>query len=177
MNLKRPFLLAFLAALAFALVPPVEAATHSGRAVSRAPAHAGGGSHPGPGGWHRHYYGPRYGWGWAWGLGIGVPLALGWYDPFWGPPYYPYYGPAYRAYGYPDPCAGDEECWRARQAPAQPPAPTTEAPPPPAPPALGSAEPPTQRPLHLNYCDSAKAWYPQVKTCPGGWRLIRPDYN
>jgi hypothetical protein len=62
---------------------------------------------------------------------------------------------------------------RERLSSAQPVEPTTQVPPP----APGEDGGPTQRPLHLNYCDSARAWFPHVRSCPGGWRLILPEYN
>jgi hypothetical protein len=63
-------------------------------------------------------------------------------------------------------------CWQERAA-GEPTPPTTEV----APAAPGEDGGPTQRPLHLNYCDSARAWYPQVRTCLSGWRLVRPEYR
>ncbi len=155
MRTKRTLFLALLATLALAL-------------AQEAPA-APGARH---GGGYGHYHG-GHGWGWGWGLGwglaLGLPLAYG----AWGPSYYPSYayGPVYR--GYADPCGLDEECRRAYQAPVAPEAPTTQAPPP----AAGEGDGPTQRPLHLNYCDASRAWYPHVRSCPGGWRFVRPEYN
>lgn len=137
-------------------------------------------SHPGS---HRPFPGNRWGygnrgyshWGWGLGLAIGVPWALGWYDPWWGPAYsLPYaHGPYYRSYSPGYPCAQDEDCWRERLSRNEPVPPTTEA----APAAPGEDGGPTQRPFHLNYCDSAKAWFPHVRTCPEGWRLVLPEYD
>lgn len=170
MNPKRTIVLGLLAALALALAPEVPAA-------SGAKHFAGGhgGSYRPGGHWgfrpgNGHHYG-GWGWGLGWGLALGIPLAYALHDPYWGPAYYPSYayGPAYRGPG--EGCGDDEECWRARVAPAEPQAPTTQVP------APAAGEGPSQRPLHLNYCDAARAWYPQVRTCPSGWRLIRPEYN
>jgi hypothetical protein len=33
---------------------------------------------------------------------------------------------------------------------------------------------PTQGPAYMNYCASAKAYYPKVTRCPEGWKLITP---
>lgn len=149
---------------------------HGGYGGSRHgyPAYAGYRGHGGHYGRYAYsgysgYYGGPY---WGWGLGWGVPLGLAWYgSAAWGYPYSPAYayGPAYPAYGYA--CAYGDDCWRAAQAE---PTPETTVVPPPAP---GEEGGPTQRPLHLNYCDSAKAWFPHVRSCPGGWRLIRPEYS
>jgi hypothetical protein len=195
MNIKRIVLVVSLAVaglLGAAEIPAAPASRSHGISVSgprhpgAAPSHRGNfrpshpGSHrPSPGThWNRGHWNNSH-WGWGLGLGIGVPWALGWYDPFWGPAwghaysYYPpyAYGPVYRGYGYA--CEQDEDCWRERQSRSEPAAPTTEV----APAAPGEEGGPTQRPLHLNYCDSAKAWFPHVRTCPGGWRLVLPDYR
>lgn len=156
--------------------PPGISVSSPGRHGSL-PAHRGIGRHGG----HRHVPGGHWGgshrghshWGWTLGLAIGVPWALGWYDPWWGPPYFaPHaYRPVPGPYGHV--CGVDEDCWRDRTAPGAPAPPTTEV----APSAPGEAGGPTQRPLHLNYCDSAKAWFPHVRTCPEGWRLVQPDYR
>ena len=34
---------------------------------------------------------------------------------------------------------------------------------------------PTQGPLYMNYCESAKAYYPKVASCPEGWKFIKPE--
>lgn len=150
---------------------------YGGAHPSHRPAYPGGHrsyGHYGHSGNHRYYgyYGAPH-WGWGLGLGIGIPWALGWYEPWYGPSTYPSYayGPVYRGYGYA--CELDEDCWRERSSRSEPAPPTTEVP---------AATPgeeggPTQRPLHLNYCDSARAWFPHVRSCPGGWRMILPEYN
>ncbi len=164
-----------------AMAAPHEGAGRAPGASS--PAH--GSFRPGPSSGHRpgypgrpggHHSGGHSYWGWGLGLALTAPWALGWSDPWGGSPWYgPYpsyaYGPPYR-YAYPGvACEQDEDCWRARTAPAEPAAPTTVAPVVP-----NDAGAPTERPLHLNYCDSAKAWFPHVRSCPEGWRLVRPQY-
>jgi hypothetical protein len=189
MNPTRKVLLASLAAGMFALVTAADAAPRHGG--SPGGGYSGGGArhghsggtgyrHDGGSGYrysHGHYYGSN----WGWGLALGLPLAWGLYDPYgyggWGWGYgAPYYGyPAY-GYSYPGggfPCAPYEECYRDQVARSEPTPPTTEVPPP----APGANGTPTQRPLHLNYCDSARAWFPHVRSCPEGWRMVRPEYS
>jgi hypothetical protein len=191
-------LLACLAAGLFAVQSAADAAPRGPSGGGGAPgARPPGGQHGGPrhgypGGGRpgydggRHYSGGHYGHYprsyWGWGVAIGVPWGLGWYNPYWygwgyGWPYYSYPGYGYVApypsYGYGYGCGWDEECWRAMAARSEETPPTTEVPPA----ALAEAGAPTQRPLHLNYCDSARAWYPNVRSCPGGWRVVRPEYN
>jgi hypothetical protein len=168
MTRTRSLLLAVLATAAFALaLPPAEAAPRGGI------RHGG----------HGHYGGHGHGashWGWGWGLALGVPWALGFYDPWYRN--YPQYG--YGTYYAPGPhatCEPNSDCWIERQSQAEPPAPTTQvapqgpvgAPPGPAP-AEGA---PTQRPLHLNYCEASRAWFPAVSRCDSGWRMTRPAYD
>ena len=202
MNPKCKVLLAGLAASVFALASAADAAPRQGG--SPGGGYSGGGArhgysggarygHSGGSGYrhysgsgYRHYggsghgysHGHYYGSNWGWGLALGLPLALGYYDPYWyggwgyGGPYYGY--PAY-GYSYPGsgfPCAPYEECYRDQVARSEPTPPTTEVPPP----APGADGAPTQRPLHLNYCDSARAWFPHVRSCPEGWRMVRPEY-
>lgn len=182
MTRTRTIFLAVAAAAAFAFAIPDSLAASRGAISSRgaAPSHGvSHGTYRGGGGGHYHggYYRPGY-WGWGWGLAIGLPWAYyGWYDPwYWGYPRY------YARAPY-DACAQDDDCWSERRALSEPPAPTTQVPPSgaiaPAPVApAGAAEgAPTQRPLHLNYCDAAKAYYPAVTSCPSGWRMTGPAYN
>lgn len=177
---RKAFLACLVAVAAFAVQPVVPAPAQrapSGARPSGGPGYAGhsgyrghsghGGSHGYSG--HSGYHGGSY---WGWGLAYGIPLGLGLYgSTAWGYPYYPAYayGPAYPAYGYS--CAYGEDCWRAAQ--AEPTPPSTVVPPP----APGEDGGPTRRPLHLNYCDAARAWFPHVRSCPGGWRLILPEYD
>jgi hypothetical protein len=180
MNRARQSLLACLAAatsVSLALAPLSASAAPRGHGGGVSGSHGGYHAPGAPGrGSDRHWGHSRYhgssGWGWGLGLAFGIPWALGWYDPWWWGPgyYYPSYayGPVYR--GYADACAQDEDCWGERLARAAPPPPTTQVEP-------ASPGEPTQHPLHLNYCDSAKAWFPQVRECPGGWRLVLPQYE
>ncbi len=185
MSMMRIALLACLSGAGLAGVAETPAAPvgRPGIAVSSPGRPVAGPSHRGVGrpGGHRlaprlHWRGSHGGhshWGWGLGLAIGVPWVLGWHDPWWSSTYYPpyAYGPIYRHYG--DACEQDEDCWRERLARSEPAPPATEV----APAAPSEEGGPTQRPLHLNYCDSAKAWFPHVRTCPGGWRHVRPDYR
>jgi hypothetical protein len=198
MNPTRKIFLVGLAASMLALGAVAEAAPRQGGSPGgysgggARPAHPGGAARPGYSGSarHGHYDGSRHYYGghghahyggsyWGWGLALGVPWGWGLYDPYWyGYGYSPYYYgyPAYGyAYGYPSgyPCGPYGECYREQLARSEPTPPTTEVPPP----VPGADGAPTQRPLHLNYCDSAKAWFPQVRTCPGGWRMVRPEYS
>lgn len=100
--------------------------------------------------WGSHWHGSRI------GFYFGVPVLWGaWY---WGWPYYyePYYYPRTVIYRdvvrepYPEGELG-------------PPADATPGP--------GA---PTQGPLYMNYCESAKAYYPKVTSCPEGWKFVRP---
>lgn len=202
MNPTVKVLLTSVAVTLLALASVVDAAPRQGggSAGARPPSGSGGGgarhgySGGGPvhgyrgGSGYHHYGGSGYGhshgyrgsyWGWGVGLAVGVPWGWGWYDPYWygsgwgyGNPYY-----AYPAYGYAAPygygCWPYGDCYREQVARTEPTPPTTEVPPP----APGESGMPTQRPLHLNYCDSAGAWFPQVTSCPGGWRLVPPDYS
>jgi hypothetical protein len=181
MSLKRTALLSSLVVLFFAAAgvdaAPVSSAAPGGHRGGASGSH--GGHYGGPSGHYGGHYGGRYyghSWRpyWGWGLALGLPLAWGWYDPWWwGPAYYPSYayGPVYR--GYPYACEEDQDCWGNRAVPADPSAPTTQVPPP----AAGAGGGPTERPLHLNYCESAKAYFPAVPSCPEGWRMTRPRFN
>jgi hypothetical protein len=189
MNPTCKVLLVSLAAGMFALAPPAGAAPRHGGSPGGGYSGGGAGHGHSGGSGYRHYGGSGYryshghydGSNWGWGLALGLPLAWGLYDPYgyggWGWGYgAPYYGyPAY-AYSYPGggfPCAPYEECYRDQVARSEPTPPTTEVPPP----APGADGTPTQRPLHLNYCDSARAWFPHVRSCPEGWRMVRPEYS
>jgi hypothetical protein len=181
MNPTCKVLLASLAAGMLALATAADAAPRHGG--SPGGGYSGGGArhgHSGGSGYrysHGHYYGSN----WGWGLALGLPLAWGLYDPYgyggWGWAYgAPYYGYPANGYSYPGggfPCAPYEECYRDQVARSEPTPPTTEVPAP----APGANGTPTQRPLHLNYCDSARAWFPHVRSCPEGWRMVRPEYS
>jgi hypothetical protein len=110
----------------------------------------GGGGHWGGGHWRGHFYGPRL------GLYIGAPLL--WSSLYWGYPYgYGYYYPRTVIY---------REVERYPQSYPEgylEPAPTTEVP--------RTEGAPTRAPAYMNYCDSAKAYFPKVTSCPEGWRF------
>ena len=104
--------------------------------------------------WRGHHWYP------GWGFYFGAPLLYsGWY---WGHPYafdfyYPRSTVIYReseAYPQSFPEGRIEG------------APTTEIP-------RGEGAP-SQGPLYMNYCESAKAYFPKVTRCPEGWRLATP---
>jgi hypothetical protein len=118
--------------------------------------HFGGGHFVGHGG---HFFGPRF------SFFLGVPLFWGPY--YWGAPYYsPYYSPYYDGYyyGYPDAPTVYQE---REVVPYDTMPPTTQAQPGPG--------APSQGPLYMNYCASAKAYYPKVTQCPEGWKFIEPS--
>jgi len=105
------------------------------------------------GGYRSHWYGPRF------GLYIGAPLL--WPAWYWGYPY-DYYYP--RTVIYRDvieryPASYPEGVME--------PVPSTEI----APRTEGA---PRQGPLYMNYCESAKAYFPKVTSCPEGWRFLAP---
>jgi len=91
------------------------------------------------------FFGPRF------SFFIGAPLI--WPAWYWGYPYYYdwyYYPRAAYVERYPMSTPDD--------------AATTEAP-------VGPGAP-TQGPLYMNYCESAKAYYPKVTSCPEGWKFL-----
>lgn len=109
--------------------------------------HARGAWHGGNSGWgHGGSYHGHGGWGWS-GLWIGAGLA---YSYPW--PYlysYPYTYPYTYPYGYPYGYAGSAVVLPdASVTPSQPPA------------------------ASWYYCDAARAYYPYVASCPGGWRAV-----
>lgn len=113
----------------------------------------GGNRWQGHGRWHGygHWY-PSF------GFHYGLPLFWG---AAWGWPHY-YDG------SYPR----DTVIYREREvfpegAIAPMPGPSTEVP-------RGEGAP-TRGPLYMNYCESAKAYFPKVTTCPEGWRLATPS--
>jgi hypothetical protein len=81
---------------------------------------------------------------------FGVFIGPGWYPPYYGyPPYYypPYYPPVVVA----------------------PAAPTTYI-------EQGVAQAAPALPTgYWYFCDDAKAYYPYVKECPGGWQRVSPQ--
>ncbi len=143
--------LVLAAALSAVGLASIEAQAAGGRAGG---GHWSGGHGSGGGHWsggHRSWGGgPRV------GLYLGAPLLFGsWY---WGYPY---------DYYYPRTVIVDRVIERD---PAYPEgtiesAPTTELPAP-------AAGAPTQGPTYMNFCESAKAYYPKVRTCPEGWKFV-----
>ena len=134
------------------------------RGHSRGGAHFSG-SHGGHwGGFRGAYVGPRWygGWGgYRWygprvGFYFGVPVVLG--LGYWGSPYY--WGPR-ETVVYREVIREPAEDDTREAPPAERPAPRAE----PA---------PTTGPLYMNYCESAKAYYPKVRSCPEGWKFITP---
>ncbi|HEX6635810.1 MAG TPA: hypothetical protein VF038_17725 [Usitatibacter sp.] len=161
MKSTRTILMAALAAIGLASAVPAMADRHGG----------GGHGYGGHGGhWGGHDYrghGGHYG-GWGgWSFYLGVPFYWPSYYYYGYPHYYaypsyaytyPYYGDRYYGYSYPEPYAvvpQDEDL-----------GPTTEVQPGPG--------APSQGPLYMNYCASAKAYYPKVTQCPEGWKFIAP---
>jgi len=122
----------------------------------------GGGWHGG--GWHGGHWhgGVTYAYWWGW------PLAFGpWY--WWGYPYDYYYGAyyPYGGYGYPYPAYPAYQGAPAQQYPdgAMSGPETTQVQP------MGPGAP-TQAPAYMNYCESAKAYFPKVTSCPEGWHFV-----
>ena len=167
MKALRTLLISALAA--FGLAAAADASAQHASGVARASSgtrtgaisqHWSGGTRhwSGSGHWsgHRSYWG-----GSRIGFYFGVPVL--WGAAYWGWPYYygydPYYYPRTVIYrdierypaSYPD----------GEMGPA-----TTDVPP--------SAGAPAQGPLYMNYCESAKAYYPKVTSCPEGWKFVRP---
>ena len=100
-------------------------------------------------GGHHSYWGPRF------GVYIGAPVLFGSY--YWGHPYYGYYPGSTVVY---------REVERLPVTEGGEPITTTEVP--------RSEGAPTQGPLYMNYCASAKAYFPKVTQCPEGWKFIAP---
>jgi hypothetical protein len=159
LTMKRNLLVAALAVAGMALAADAQAqhrGSQGGGASHRGGYTGHGGGYAGHGG---GYYGRGYGgyYGARYGFYFGVPLlyaGLGW------PYYYDYYYPRstviYR----------DVEGYPAYGEPAGELVPSTVVP--------RSEGAPSQAPLYMNYCESAKAYFPKVSTCPEGWRLATP---
>jgi hypothetical protein len=155
MKATKKLLATALAASAILVVADVQA--QSG-AKHGSGAHRGGGQHQGGyrhGG--HHWRGHHHFWGPSWGWHFGVPLFWG---AAWGWPYY------YDYYDFPR----DRVIYREVEAFPEGtilPGPSTEVP-------RGEGAP-TRGPLYMNYCESAKAYFPKVTKCPEGWRLATPS--
>jgi hypothetical protein len=95
---------------------------------------------------HRHHHGPRV----SIGIGFGVPYAA---FPYYYPYYHPYYG--YAPY-YSTPIVVQQQPTVYVEQPAP------------------QAQP--QQPAgYWYYCNDARAYYPYVKECPGGWQRVAPQ--
>jgi hypothetical protein len=149
MKAIQSLVVAAVAAAGMAVTADAQAASGhwgSGRVVS--------GGHWGGGHWSggSHWYGPRF------GLYVGAPLLFApWYYGYPYDYYYPRTTVIYRDVdAYPATYPDYPEGYMAP--------PSTEV----APPAAGA---PQQAPAYRNYCESAKAYFPKVTTCPEGWRF------
>jgi hypothetical protein len=136
--------------------------SYSGGGYSRGGYSHGGYSHGGysHGGHYGGYYRPYYGYSYwpAWSFYWGIPVLSA---AYWGYPYYDnYYYPRAPVYGAAPNPAPYPEYYMG------PPA-TTEVP-------QGEGTP-SQGPLYMNYCESAKAYFPKVTACPEGWKFIAPQ--
>ena len=169
MKATRSLVMAAVAAAGLAVGMTAQAATHMGGHSGGGHSggwhaggwHGGGNWHGGSGwhgggnwhgGWHNHVFfgGPRASFWWGW------PLAFGpWY--WWGYPYDYYYG----SYYYPAYPAAEPYPQGVMPAPESDSAPPVSAP--------GA---PTQGPTYMNYCESSKAYFPKVTTCPEGWKFV-----
>lgn len=114
--------------------------------------HWRGGGHWGGGHWGgSRWYGPRV------GFYFGVPVVLGlgyWGSSYWG---YPYDTVVYRE------VVREPEVIETVREPAP-----ADFPPQAAQPAPGAG------PLYMNYCESAREYYPKVARCPEGWKFVTP---
>ena len=156
MKAIKSLLVAALAVTGLATVADAQAGPRSGAWSGARPIGGSWSGHRGHWGGHRgHWHGARF------GLYVGAPLL--WSSWYWGYPYpYSYYYP--RTVVYHDvieryPASYPEGVMES--------APTTEI----APRMEGA---PRQGPLYMNYCESAKAYFPKVTSCPEGWRFVEP---
>ena len=106
------------------------------------------------GGYRSHWYGPRF------GLYLGAPLL--WPAYYWGYPY---------DYNYPRTVIYHE----VERYPASYPEGVMMEPPPSTQIAPRMEGAPTKGPLYMNYCESARAYFPKVTTCPEGWKMLPPS--
>jgi hypothetical protein len=145
MRAIKSLLVAALAAAGMAATANVQAASHAGG------FHGGGHFNGGHFGGHRFFSGPRV------GFFIGAPLLFApWY---WGYPY-DYYYPRTVVI---DRVVADPAYYPEGVMAAPPPA-TTEVP--------RTQGAPAQAPAYMNFCESAKAYFPKVTSCPEGWKFL-----
>ena len=153
-----------VAALAAGGLAPAADASADGRSIARssgaATKHWNGthrtGSWSGGHRWHggHHHSHWRGGVGFYFGVPLFWPSAYYWGYPYWDRYYYPgtvVYREVYPA-SYPEGEMSAPQSSEAKPGPGAP----------------------TQGPLYMNYCESAKAYYPKVTACPEGWRFVQP---
>ena len=178
MKATKTLMVAALAAAGLGMADMAAAQAKHGGHGYRGGHHNGHGHRHGHRHWHghghRHWY-PRSYWGWTFGVPLAIGAAWAWHDPYW-------YGPrvvyreVVRDEGYvgeirPLPGEGGIRYeGEARPEPAPAPAPAPGAAP--KAPAAGA---PTTGPLYMNYCESARAYYPKVTSCPEGWKFQTPS--
>ncbi len=155
MKATKTLMVAALAAAGLAMTGMAQAQAKHG--------YRGGGGYYHGGGYYRG--GGRY-WGPGWGFALGVPLGIG---LGWGYPYYGYYGPrvVYREVVEQDPA------YIGRIHPMPAPAGNEVQPQMQPEPRMEGA--PSTGPLYMNYCESSRAYYPKVTSCPEGWRFQQPN--
>jgi hypothetical protein len=150
MRAIKSLVVAAVAAAGVAGVAAAQAAgpMHSGSRIA-ATGHWNGGGH-----WRGgSHWGGRY---WYPGVGFYIGAPLLWSAWYWGGPY---------DYYYPRTIVYDRVIERYPSSyPEGVMEPTTEVP--------RSAGAPAQEPAYRNYCESAKAYYPKVTSCPEGWKFI-----
>ena len=146
MKAIRSLIVAALAAAGMAATADAQADRGWGGARPVGSGHWNGGHWGG----YRHWYGPRV------GFYIGAPIL--WSSWYWGYPY-DYYYPRTVIYREVEryPASYPEGVME--------PMPSTEIVP-------RSEGAPTQAPTYMNYCESAKAYFPKVTSCPEGWKFV-----
>ena len=166
MKASKTVLVSALAALGLAAAAEASAQHASGVARGSSGMRSGAITHNWSGGTRHwsgsgHWSGHRSHWhGSRIGFYFGVPIFWG---AAWGWPYYYGYGPYY----YPRTVIyRDIEVYPASYPDGEMGPATTDVPP--------AAGAPSQGPLYMNYCESAKAYYPKVTSCPEGWKFVRP---
>lgn len=154
MKATAKLLVAALAVAGLTLAVDVQAqsrGSHGGASHGWSGSHGGSWGHGG--GWGRSggYWRPRV------GLFIGAPLLIGGFG-------WPYY---YDYWGYPRTTVIYRDVEPAYFEEPGELMPSTEVP-------RGEGAP-SQAPLYMNYCESAKAYFPKVTSCPEGWKLATPS--